>query len=274
MITVFTPIQAGFSGARNARKPGQPPNIRQGVVSSLITWDRQTIGRYIDASSYTGFHKALAQKIVPYLEPEDRLLDLGCGLGKLDIEMAPYVSDITAVDISDSAISALRRDITLSGLKNLHARRCDVSKVTGRFDVVFLSFFGRPKISDLLDLCNRRIIRIVSAGKKSALYPEKRRRKAKIDVTFIQEELLSLGIDHKMELCSLEFGQPLRTRRDAELFVLSNAPESEPEEINDFLSENLEHTGREDFPFYLPYRKELGIFVIDKDRDQGLGIRD
>ena len=239
------------------------------MVKSLITWDRQTIGRFIDASSYTGFHKALAQKLVNYLEPEDTLLDVGCGLGRLDIEIAPYVSGITAVDISESAIRFLKRDIVLSGLRNLHVRRGEVSDVEGRFDVIVLSFFGRPDISEFLERCNRRIIRIVSAGKKSGLYPEQRRRKAKIDVTVIQNELLAHGINHSMELCSFEFGQPLRTRRDAELFVLSNAPESEPEEINDFLSKNIEHTGREDFPFYLPYRKELGIFIIDKNRDQG-----
>ena len=63
----------------------------------------------------------------------------------------------------------------------------------------------------------------------------------------------------------MEFGQPLISLRDAEKYVLKNAPEATEEEVSDFLIENIVRTEREDFPYYLPYTKELGIFIIDRE---------
>ena len=230
----------------------------------FIEWNEKNCRWFKEASSFTGFHKTLAQKILPLLEPGDTLCDIGCGLGRLVIEIAPYLSEILAVDTNEYAINTLKQDVEHSGIGNVRTRRCDFAEVEGSFDVVLLSLFGHLDIQKVFKLCRRRIIRIVSASQKSGLYPQRHRREVKNFVPLTQEELSKLGIDFKLELCTFEFGQPLRTKQDAASFVQSNAPEANKEEIDEFLSENIQSTGNADFPFYLPYSKDLGIFVIDK----------
>ena len=229
----------------------------------LITWDDQTSERFIDASAYTGFHKALAQKLLPYVAREYTVCDIGCGLGRLDIELSPYVSEIMALDISEYALSMLKRDAGRAGANNISIHRGEAEALEGCYDIVLMSLFGETDTQEILRHCKRSFIRIVSASTKSGLYPERHRREVKNAVPVVSRQLNALGIDFRVEYCSFEFGQPLKTRQDAEQFVLSNAPEATAGEIVDFLDANMERTGRGDFPFYLPYQKELGIFVID-----------
>ena len=231
----------------------------------LITWNEQSIGKFIEASEYTAYHKNLAAKIIPYLDKNDTMLDVGCGLGRLDLELSQHVAEILAVDVSESAIKALQQGIELTGAKNIRTRVSDEGEITETYDIILMSFFGRPDMSDFIKRSRRKLIRIVGAGEKSGLYPERHRRVEKNAVPGVRSELDALGVEYSLELCAIESGQPLRTWRDAEVFVLSNAPEADADEINEFLNAHIESTGREDFPLYLPYQKELGIFVIDKE---------
>ena len=226
-------------------------------------WNEQTIGWFMDASIYTGFHKSLAQLIVPYLSPEGTLCDLGCGLGRLDIELAPFLTKITAVDINENAAEILRRESITAGLANIDILCGDASSLTETFDFVLMSFFGQANTLDFLKLCKQRLIRIVSADNKSGLYPQKYRCNVKDTVPIVQKELDAKGISYKLELHSIEFGQPLRSLQDAIQYVLNIAPEASDAEVSDFLNESILHTDESDFPLYLPNQKRFGIFVFE-----------
>lgn len=229
-----------------------------------LIWDEQGIKWFLDASAYTGFHKSLAQKIIPHLEQGDTLCDAGCGLGRLDLELAPFVSNLTAVDINENAIEVLRRDAGRFGFCNLQADVCDASSLTGLFDIVLMSFFGQLDTLDFLKLCRRKLIRIVSSNNNSNFYPERYKCDAKETVPKVCDGLDALGVIYKLEYCSIEFGQPLLSMQDAEMYILRNAPGASAEEALEFLDEHIIHTGRDDFPLFLPNLKELGIFVIDR----------
>ena len=231
----------------------------------LFQWDESRIRWFLAASDYTGFHKKLSEKIIPHIEPGSTLCDAGCGLGRLDLELAAYVKRLTAVDINENVIDALRRDAEKLGLQNLHARAGDASSMTETFDIVLMSFFGKSGVENYLKLCRRKLVRIVNADNKSSLYPESHRSIEKDTVPIVQKELEDLRIAYKLELYSMEFGQPFRSRRDAEQFVQNNAPKATEAEISSFLNDRITLTGRSDFPLYLPNRKELGIFIIDKE---------
>ena len=229
----------------------------------IKTWNEQSSGWMVDASAYTGFHKALAQKIIPHLKPDDELCDVGCGLGRLDFELASFVSRIDAIDMSEYAISALNREIERTGVKNISACHGDATTLERSFDIILMSLYGAIGTEYYLKHCNRKVIRITGAGNSSGLYPAKHRRTTKNAVPIVQDELARLGISYELELCSFEFGQPLRAWDDAVKFVLSNAPEAEAYEIDEFLNDRIIHTEHDDFPYYLPYVKELGLFIIN-----------
>jgi SAM-dependent methyltransferase len=229
------------------------------------SWDERGIAWFLDASEYTGFHKALAQKIIPHLSPDDALCDAGCGLGRLDLELARHVRELTAVDISEDAIAALRRDAETLGVQNMRTIVSDAAMLDGTFDIVLLSFFGQSNMLDFLKLCRRKLIRVVSVENASTLYPQRHRNNVRDTVEMVQDYLGAQGIRYELELASIEFGQPLRTWQDAEKYILKNAPGATAEEVGGFLDEHLTKTGRDDFPFYLPNKKGLGIFVIDKE---------
>jgi len=219
----------------------------------------------LDASAYLGFHKSLAEMIIPYLEPDDTLCDMGCGLGRLDLELARHVSRLTAVDINENVIELLRRDAELAGLRNFSAECGDAETFRGSFDVLLTSFFGQADTQGFLRLCKRRLIRVVHRNNKDRLYPGQPRYAKKDTVETVQRKLRDMGIDFMLETASLEFGQPLKSWRDAVLFVQNNAPDAGEDEIDMFLRENAVQTGWDEFPFYLPNPKEFGIFVIDKE---------
>jgi len=218
-----------------------------------------------DASEFTGFHQALAQKIIPHLKPGDTLCDMGCGLGRLDFELARFVSEIHAFDVCEYAIASIEKSLRRAGIRNIFPRQSDVPEPDGDYDVILVSRYGRADMEMLLRHCRRKLIQIAGSNQKSGLYPAKYRREVKNAVPLIAQDLEMMGISYTLEQCSFEFGQPLRTWQDARQFVLNNAPAAQTDEIDDFLNENIEQTGRDDFPYYLPYRKELGIFVISAE---------
>lgn len=232
----------------------------------LFEWNEQSIRWFLDAGAYTGYHKALAQIIRRHLEPEDTLLDAGCGLGRLDLELAPYVKGITAVDINECALNALIVDIENADAGNINARCGDASVLNEDYDIILMSFFGEPDMPVFLEHCRRKIIRIVGAGTESGFYPQRYRRYKRPYAEDVRKELTALGVSFDMELCSIEFGQPLKSVKEAERYISFYTPEAEEQEIKDFLHQKLITTGRDDFPYYLPHNKELGIFVIKRSR--------
>ena len=228
-------------------------------------WTQQSIRWHLDASTYTGFYKKVAKRIVPYLKPSDTLCDAGCGLGSLDLELAPYVLNLTAIDIDPRVIDQLRQEAALKGLENLHAMCGDATLLKRHFDIVLMSFFGKSEdgLKAYYQLCRRKLIRIVNAENRGNLYPNHHRQTTKDTIPIVQKDLVDQGFEFELIIDSIEFGQPLRSWHDGEDFIFHHAPAASAKEVNDFLHENIISTNQEDFPFYLPNMKRIGIFIID-----------
>lgn len=232
-----------------------------------FTWSGESIQWFLDASTYTGFHSILAQKIAPWLEPGYSLCDIGCGLGRIDLELASYVRKLTALDINSDVTGILKADAQKQKLHHISVICKNVTAFEGQFDVVLMSFFGKSEkdMSHYFHLCRKKMIRIVNVENKSSLYPGRHRRTKKDTASIVSQELAEQGFSYHLDTESIEFGQPFRTKAAAESFVRFHAPEIMGQELEKFLQEHLEQTGRSDFPFYLPNQKTLGIFVIDKE---------
>ncbi|MEX2054970.1 MAG: methyltransferase domain-containing protein, partial [Candidatus Andersenbacteria bacterium] len=53
-----------------------------------------------------------------YLEPGDRLLELGCGTSQLTLSLAPQLKDLVGLDISDEALRLARAHQAKLGVTN------------------------------------------------------------------------------------------------------------------------------------------------------------
>lgn len=232
-----------------------------------FAWNEQSIQWFLEASTYTGFHNILAQKVAHYLEPGDSLCDIGCGLGRIDLELAPYVRRLTALDINSDVAGILKADAQKQSLHHVSVICKNVTAFVGEFDVVLMSFFGKSEkdMSHYLHMCRKKMIRIVNVENKSSLYPSRHRRTVKDTASMVSRELAEQGLPFHLDTESIEFGQPFHTKAAAESFVRFHAPEIPGQELENFLQGHLKQTGRNDFPFYLPNQKTLGIFVIDKE---------
>lgn len=230
-----------------------------------FVWTQNRIEWYLTASRHGDFHRQLAAKIRPYLFPGDRLCDLGCGLGRLDLELAPSVAHITCVDTEEAVLACLKRDAAAAGIGNLSAQRGDVRDIQTVFDVAIMAFFGHPPqmMLDCLKLASRFLIRIANTRREgAALQPSEHSRKRQT-AEDIAAQLDKEGRSYKLLLDAFEFGQPLKSQEDAAAFLRCNAPDIQKEALDEFLAQRLITTGRADFPFYLPGKKELGIFIIE-----------
>ena len=85
-----------------------------------LTYDEQVGPYYADAYEKTA---ALTLK---YLKPTDRVLDFACGTGIVTLQMAPHVSQVRAIDISDRMAALCKEKAAAQGLTNVEVTQTDL----------------------------------------------------------------------------------------------------------------------------------------------------
>lgn len=238
-----------------------------------FTWSRDRIRWYLDASRHSDYHRRLAEQIRPFLRPEDQVCDLGCGLGQLDLELAPYVAGITCVDTDAAVLQQLAADAKARGFANLTVRQGEAGQLQGQFDVVLLVFFGTPAslMFSCLSHARRAMIRVVSAsdGVQAAGSVARMgglRRESAEDVA---RELSQAGYFYQRKRCVLSFDQPLSSWQEAEAFVRASAPAATDQMVEAFLRRHLVPEQDSAFPWKLPKEKALEIFVTSRRPGSG-----
>jgi release factor glutamine methyltransferase len=77
------------------------------------------------------------QGCVAYVQPTDRVLDLGCGSGVNAVFVAPHVREVLAVDIAGAAVRNTEQNLRRHGLANVKVRQSDMFEaVDGKFDLI------------------------------------------------------------------------------------------------------------------------------------------
>lgn len=230
-----------------------------------FSWNEEKIGWFLDAGRYGSFHRELAQALQPWLSPQETFCDLGCGLGFIDLQLAPRLAHVTAVDAEPAVIASLAARAGEAGLTNLTARCADADALKEAFDIVFMSFYGSRsgEMERFLSRARKRMIRVVNIENKGNLYPEKYRWTKKNLAADVGRELDEAGRPYQLLRRTFEFGQPLRSREAGLAYLRDLAPQAPDDELLAFLDEEALPTGREDFPLYLPNAKEIGIFIVE-----------
>ncbi|MGH7228417.1 MAG: class I SAM-dependent methyltransferase [Nitrospiraceae bacterium] len=93
------------------------------TASRSLDWYRTTHGIRSDIE---------IQTVLSHLQlrPNFHVLDMGSGVGRITLAMAPRVQSVTAVDISPKNIEVLRRHASERGLTNITARASDMNELT------------------------------------------------------------------------------------------------------------------------------------------------
>lgn len=110
------------------------------MITSREFWNQRS--STYDQSSGSTYAEAYAKTVthtLNYLKPEDHVLEFACGTGLVTLQVAPHVSHIRAIDISDEMIALAQAKIEASGLSNIQATNTDIfdpSLPEGAFDAV------------------------------------------------------------------------------------------------------------------------------------------
>jgi ribosomal protein L11 methyltransferase len=88
----------------------------------------------------TGAHpstRLLLVELACSLRGGERVLDVGCGSGVLAVCAARLGARVTAVDITDEALTATRRNAIRNGVEtDVHVSATPVERLSGRFDAI------------------------------------------------------------------------------------------------------------------------------------------
>jgi len=89
--------------------------------------------------------------LLPHLDPEHRLLDIGCGPGSITLDLAPHVGEIVGIDAAPEAIDRARGAAAARGASTVEFQVADVYSLdfaAESFDVVYghqlLQHLSRP----------------------------------------------------------------------------------------------------------------------------------
>jgi len=224
-----------------------------------IVWSEQSIRWFQRASDYTGYSRELAKLLLEALPRGGTLCDMGCGSALIDYELAPRFREITCVDISDTVIRSVQEEVARRGIANITAVASDGRAVDGLWDAVIALFHDG---SDLFERYFDKARDTLILATHSARIPCSEEDKC-YDVPSTKQHLDSLGINYTVQEYALEYGQPLTDMEEARAFVRAYSSTDDAEQAA-YLARALQPTGREDFPYYLPKTRRLGIFVIRK----------
>ncbi|HHU22021.1 MAG TPA: methyltransferase [Clostridiales bacterium] len=219
-----------------------------------FTWSEKTINWYAAAVAFTGFGQKLADVLTNFLPKNETVCDMGCGIGYLALELASRGYRVTAIDKDTRAIGWLRNELQRRGISLLEVVERDWLSLRDRplWDNIVMVSAGRRSDKDLFfrSLCRKRLIIIDRTNLDSHVRSDGGTSVWCLNLPTERGEHLTLTF-------SLEFGQPLKSVEDARDYISTFGG---AETLEDTLS-TLINTGNADYPFYLPYRKNLELII-------------
>ena len=217
--------------------------------SDVVWWTDEKIAFYERASRYTSFHRDLASLIEEHIGKDDTIMELGAGLGHVTSILYNDGYTISAYDSCKNAVDyANRREgrelIALS----------DAYSLKERADVVLMLFFGSIREKSDLDyfisLARKKIIYVISRHKGNPYSTRKDRREE------ISSLLSGCGMKFSIIDTMLQFDQMLKEEEVEEYFNISYGNNDIPK---------LEKTNDWQYPLVFKNRKEISIFIIEKE---------
>jgi SAM-dependent methyltransferase len=237
----------------------------------LSDWTPEKLEWYVRASRYTGFHRSIAERIVPFLKPDDKVVDFGCGPGLLAVELAGAAAHIHAIDINPAPIAFLKTEADRIGVSNISAAVTDAKDFRGEFDVgLFCYFEGENLMPEMLGSAGRLTALVMHGDRKRPVQTIASAQLAphRAFASEMREILDEAGFVYTLTEEAHNFGQPLRSREEAEAFFAAYTASggtiscfSVRDEIERKIAA-LKKTKDADYPYLYPHTRDAAVFII------------
>ena len=112
------------------------------AYQSEAWWDDERIRWYDKAAVQTEFHSLLAKEIEKHISKEERILELGAGLGYVSEILMNDGYDLTASDNDENALAAAKKR---TGFNDRFILLDSEKEEIPQIDTLLMIFFGRIK---------------------------------------------------------------------------------------------------------------------------------
>lgn len=230
-------------------------------------WYEDMVRFMRDASEYGTYNQELARILAPNLNRQMHICDAGCGLGYLSLALAPHAGRITSVERNPDAVAVLENNCRKLGITNITPRCGAIQEVVPeeKYDAMVFCFFGG--IHEILETAKRQCsgtVFIITRNYTTHRFSVGSHPTGSYGYRGSREVLTELNIPYEEKIFDLEFGQPFRCLEDARRFYeLYSKDEDAAVITEEFLLSKVTETGREDFPLYMPHRRNLAILKFE-----------
>lgn len=239
----------------------------------MFIWTKESMEWMSKANDYTGYFPKVKDLLMPYLKPDDTILEIACGTGHLAQSLSYSVKEVIALDISHLAVDFTKEQLNERKIENVTALCDDWKNIAlgvnpalnaKKIDLVIFSYFGAilENFSLLSRFSPRTIIAILPYSKFNSRYSNSKgdnpgRKKETVEniVSFLDKKKIPFQLIEK----ELEFGQPFSSYEDALRYTSHYYNHYTQEEARSFLEKTLV---QENGTIYLPNKKHIGIFII------------
>ena len=232
----------------------------------MFSWSDRSIELMRDASEYGEYYSLLSRRISPIIKGK-RVLDAGCGLGYLSVEMAALCEHVTAADREKRALDVLRQNVAARDIGNIAIIEGDIFTYEPEkpYDVIVFCFFGG--IDESLRLAKKclkphgKAVLIKKAWERHR-FTLSGKALAGHTLAKAEERLSELNVPYTLETLELEMGQPVKSAAEAaeffSIYDADGATISEADIIDKLVS--IDHAK---YRFYLPSKKQIGIIELE-----------
>ena len=220
-----------------------------------------------DASKFGTFHKDIAKLIDSYCENKDSIIDAGCGIGALSLELSNYFGEVISVDNNEAPLKMLKSNIKDLNKSNIKIICSDINslKLSKKISNALFCFFG--DLDFVLDFakenCTGKVIVISRLWEEYRFSLDKKAHNRKSGKNY-EQILKSKNIPYEKILKQYDMGQPLRNEKEAiDFFRLYSKDDNKSEVVFDDIKDKLELIENKEYQYYFPVNKEISIIIID-----------
>ncbi len=234
----------------------------------MFSWTQEMVDFMQAAADRTEYYPKLAQLLAEKLSDASHICDAGCGIGSLSLELAKYFDRVTAADRSPEAMAALRSSIEKRKVGNIDCLTADLTAFAPeeKFDAMVFCFFGRTEqiLTIAKKQCRGRFA-IIKKNYSFHRFSLEKHRLSDETADDCQTILEERGIPFSREDRVFECGQPFESIGQAMRFFELYDRGDAGLRTEDAVRRQLVLTDDPEFPYYLPKKKEIGMFILNTE---------